>query len=222
MKKWKRHTNCKLNKIITFWAGEDTTVAGRVTFEAGATTEAGAITVPGLVPSRPITGDNLNWLTLDKFSTKCHVVGDGGCAFADAYIHSAECKLNLEALEAADQCIRKVLFRAVWGEAFPDVDIREYDDVLTLAVTDDIAKMNDYLLIKCKLLNLSLKCRQDVCEYMKKEREGPAGKFSSEAGYGHGHCFYTDPVPKCYHYILLDDGLNTPGQATGGFCHEAN
>ena len=147
---------------------------------------------------------------------------EGGCAFADAYIHSAECKLNLEALEAADQCIRKTFFRAVCGEVFPEVDVKEYDDVLTLAVTDDMVKMNDYLLIKCKLLNLSLKCRQDVCEYMKKEREGPAGQFSSEAMYGHGHCFKTDPQPKCYHYILLDDGLNTPGQATGGFCHEAN
>ena len=141
---------------------------------------------------------------------------EGGCAFADAYIHSAECKLNLEALEAADQCIRKTLFRAL----FPEVDLKEYDDVLTLAVTDDMVKMNDYLLIKCKLLNLSLKCRQDVCEYMKKEREGPAGKFSS--GTGFGHCLYTDPQVKCYHYILLDDGLKTPGQATGGFCHEAN
>ena len=85
-----------------------------------------------------------------------------------------------------------------------------------------MVKMNDYLLIKCKLLNISLKCRQDICEYMKKEREGPAGKFSSEAMYGHGHRLYTDPQVKCYHYILLDDGLKTPGQATGGFCHEAN
>ena len=147
------------------------------------------------------------------------MVGDGGCAFADAYIHSAECKLYLKELEAADLCIRKAYFRADgWGEVFPDVDVTEYEDVLL--VKDDMVKMNDYLLVKCKLLNLSLKCRQDVCEYMKKEREGPAGKFSSEAGYG--HCFYTDPTPKCYHYILLDDGLNTPGQATGGFCHEAN
>ena len=219
-----------MNKIL-FWAGGHTTVAGADTTVGKNRQLPGAITVPGLVTTKPIT----NWLTLDQFSTQCKenkfrtgrinspwVRDEGGCAFADAYIHSAECKLNLEALEAADQCIRKTFFRAVWGEVFPEVDVKEYDDVLTLAVTDDMVKMNDYLLIKCKLLNLSLKCRQDVCEYMKKEREGPAGKFSSEAMFGHGHCLYTDPQVKCYHYILLDDGLKTPGQATGGFCHQAN
>ena len=66
---------------------------------------------------------------MEKFSTKCKEDGKGGCAFADAYIHSAECKLNLEALEAADQCIRKTFFRAVWGEVFPEVDLKEYDDI---------------------------------------------------------------------------------------------
>merc|ERR1739836_152008 len=76
-------------------------------------------------------------------------------------------------------------------------------------------------MIKCKLLNLSLKCRQDVCENMKMEREGPAGKFEADAG-DQGHCFDTDPQPKCYHYILLDEGLETPGQATDGFCNEAS
>ena len=208
-------------------AGGHTTVAGADT-TAGKNRQFGTITVPGLVTTKPIT----NWLTLDQFSTQCKenkfrtgrinspwVRDEGGCAFADAYIHSAECKLNLEALEAADQCIRKTLFRAL----FPEVDLKEYDDVLTLAVTDDMVKMNDYLLIKCKLLNLSLKCRQDVCEYMKKEREEPAGKFLTKAG--EGHCLQTELLPttsKCYHYILLDNGHETPGQAKRGFCHEEN
>ena len=159
--------------------------------------------------------------TLDKYYTRCKEDGKGGCAFAEAYIHSAECKMNLEALEAADQCIRKANFKAVWGEVFRDVDVTEYDDVLL--VKDDMVTMNDYLLVKCRLLSLPLKCRQDVCEYMKKEREEPAGKFLTKAG--EGHCLQTELLPttsKCYQYILLDDGLNTPGQAKGGFCHEAN
>ena len=226
MKNRKGPENCILNKN-SFWAGGDTTVAGAHTTAGKNRQLPGTITVPGLVTTKPIT----NWLTLDQFSTQCKenkfrtgrinspwVRDEGGCAFADAYIHSAECKLNLEALEAADQCIRKANFRAVWGEVFPEVDVKEYDDVLT--VMDDMVKMNDYLLTKCKLLNLSLKCRQDVCEYMKKEREGPAGQFNFQQKLG--HCYHIDPTVKCYHYILLDDGLNTPGQAKGGFCHEAN
>ena len=52
------------------------------------------------------------------------------------------------------------------------------------------------------------------------EREAPEGKFSAAAG--EGHCLNTDPLPKCYHYILLDEGLETPGQATDGFCNEAS
>ena len=76
--------------------------------------------------------------------------------------------MNLEALEAADQCIRKANFRAVWGDVFVDIDVKEYDDVLL--VKDDMVKMNDYLLVKCRLLSLPLKCRQDVCENMQKER----------------------------------------------------
>ena len=137
------------------------------------------------------------------------MVGDGGCAFADAYIHSAECTLYLEELEAADLCIRKANFRAVGGEVFPDVDVTEYDDVLL--VQDDMVKMNDYLLIKCRLLSLPLKCRQDVCENMQKEREGPAGKFAETRD---GDCLLeTQPQPKCYHYILLYAPYED------GFCH---
>ena len=138
MKNRKRPENCILNKN-SFWAGGDTTVAGAHTTAGKNRQLPGTITVPGLVTTKPIT----NWLTLDQFSTQCKenkfrtgrinspwVRDEGGCAFADAYIHSAECKLNLEALEAADQCIRKVLFRAVWVEVFPEaeVDVKEYDD----------------------------------------------------------------------------------------------
>ena len=190
------------------------TVAGADTTAGKNRQLPGAVTVPGLVTTKPITKHS--WATLEKFSTQCKEVGEGGCAFADAYIHSAECKLNLEALEAADQCIRKVLFRAVWVEVFPEaeVDVKEYDDVLTLAVKDDIVKMNDYLLIKCRLLSLPLKCRQDVCKNMQTEREGPAGKFAET---GDGDCLQigTQPPPKCYHYILKYE----PGQAKDGFCH---
>ena len=149
-----------MNKI-SFWAGGHTTVATVAGADttgatvagadttgatvAGADTTAGknrqlpgAVTVPGLVPTRPITKHS--WIPLEKLSIQCKEARagrspwveeeEGGCAFADAYIHSAECKLNLEALEAADQCIRKVLFRAVWVEVFPEaeVDVKEYDD----------------------------------------------------------------------------------------------